>query len=259
MVKKILSILAWVVTAAGIVVLFIFARKNYLDTPIKFSEPNIERKSDTGFISRAATLNEISEICGKTNVASIDMPKILKTLDNNPWIESRNTYVDLDGNLNINIKEYEPMLRVFSWQGQSIYLTENGMVLPSSKQYRPYLLIASGNFSFDEIKDTYRLSDTTDLDCILHKSLHIAKAIQENEFTKNAVSQLYYNQKGEFELVVKGVDAKIVVGDTCQIDDKLKRLEIFTKKKYDTHEIMEFKTINLKYKNQIVCTKNIKR
>ena len=255
MVKKILSILAWVVTAAGIVVLFIFARKNYLETPLQLQKPTIERASDTGFISRTAIMNDVDKICGETNVAGVDMPRILKKLDSNPWIESRNAFVDLDGKLNINIKEYEPMLRVFSWQGQSIYLTNDGMVLPSSKQYRPYLLIASGYYSFDEINETYRLSDTLELDCMLLNTLHIAKAIQKNDFTKNAVSQIYHTQKDEFELVVKGIEAKVIVGDTCQIDDKLRRLEIFTKKKFDTQELSGMITINLKYKNQVVCTK----
>ena len=255
MVKKILSILAWVITAAGLVVLFIFARRNYLETPITLIEPNIERSSDTGFVSRVATINELNEICSKAKVANIDMPKILAKLDSNPWIESRSTYVDLNGNLNINIKEYEPLLRVFSWQGQSIYLTEDGIVLPSSTQYRPYLLVASGNYSFDEIKNAYPLNDTIELDSILRNTLHIAKAIKENDFTKNAIGQIYYNQIGEFELVAKDIQARIIVGDTCQIDDKLKRLEIFTKKKFGTQELLGMKTINLKYKNQVVCTK----
>lgn len=255
MVKKILSILAWVATAVGLIVLFIFARKNYLETPLQLQKPTIERAADTGFVSRDSILNEVAAICGGTNVAGIDMLKIMEKLDENPWIESSNAFVDLDGKLNINIKEYEPMLRVFSWQGQSIYLTNDGMALPSSKLYRPYLLIASGNYSFDEINDTYRLSDTVELDNMLLSTLHIAKAIEKNDFIKNAVTQIYLTQKGEFDLVLRGIDAKVIVGDTCQIDDKLKRLEIFTKKKFDTQELSETKTINLKYKNQVVCTK----
>ena len=255
MVKKILSILAWVVTAAGLVVLFIFARKNYLEMQLRIEKPTIERTSDTGFISHTAILNDMNEICGDIKVAQVDMPKILNKLDSNPWIENRNVFIDLNGNLNINIKEYEPILRVFSWQGQSIYLTNDGMVLPSSKQYRPFLIIASGFYSFDEISNTYQLSDTTELDCMLLSTLHIAKAIQANNFMKNAVSQIFLTPKNEFELVVRGIDARVIVGDTCQIDDKLKKLEIFTKNKFNTQELNGMKTINLKYKNQVVCTK----
>ena len=235
--------------------LFIFARRSYLETPLQVQKPLIERSSDTGFISRTGIMNEMTEICANANIGGTDMSRILNKLDKNPWIESRNAFVGLDGKLNINIKEYEPMLRIFSWQGQSIYLTEDGVVLPSSKEYRPYMLISSGYYSFDEIKSTYLLSDTTELDQKLLNTLHVAKAIKRNEFMQNAVSQIYYTQKGEFELVVKGIDAKVIVGDTCQIDDKLKRLEIFTKKKFDTQELSGMKTINLKYKNQVVCTK----
>ena len=59
----------------------------------------------------------------------------------------------------------------------------------------------------------------------------------------------------EFELTVKGIDARVIVGDTCLAADKMKRLEIFMKKMHDSHEISTMKSINLNYKNQIVCIK----
>ena len=112
MVKKILSIVLWVITAAAIVVLFIFARESYLNMPLK--SINLVPASDSGFVRRSVLHEEIEKQCEHSMVGTVNMIKIQNHLDANPWIESNSAYIDLDGNLNVNFKEYEPQFRVFA-------------------------------------------------------------------------------------------------------------------------------------------------
>ncbi len=252
MVKKILSIVLWVITAAAIVVLFIFARESYLGMPLK--AVNLTPEADSGFVRRSVLQQEIEKQCGQSKVGTVDMIKVQKHLDTNPWIESNSAYIDLDGNLNVKFKEYQPQFRVFDKKGRSVYVTDEGVVIPSSSNYTPYVLIASGNF---ELRDTttYALRDTLVSDGNILNALHWYKAIKANPFIENCVGQLYCNNKDQFELTVKGLDARVIVGDTCLAADKLKRLEIFMKQRISRPETHNLKTINLNYKNQIVCTK----
>lgn len=252
MVKKILSIVLWVITAAAIVVLFIFARENYLDTPLK--AVNLVPESDSGFVRRSVLHEEIEKQCEKTKVGTVNMIKIQNHLDANPWIESNSAYIDLDGNLNVNFKEYEPQFRVFAKNGRSVYVTDDGVVIPSCNNYTPYVLVASGNFELGDTT-TYALSDTLDRDRNLLNALYWYKAIKANPFVENCVGQLYCNNKNQFELTVKGLEARVIVGDTCLAADKLNRLEIFMKQRISSPETHNMKIINLNYKNQIVCTK----
>ena len=76
MVKKILSILLWVATAAGLVVLFVFARENYLTTPLKSIQ--LIPSADTGFVRKTALQDEIGQICGKSNIGTVNMIAIQK-------------------------------------------------------------------------------------------------------------------------------------------------------------------------------------
>ena len=253
MVKKILSIVLWVVTAAALVVLFIFAREDYLTKPVKAI--NLTTETDTGFVRKSVLRAELAQICSKAQVGTVNMVTIEELLDKSPWIESNASYVDLDGTLNVNFKEYDPKFRAFGKQGRSVYVTEDGMVIPSSRNYTPYVLVASGNFNIVNDSTSYRLSDTLDRDRNLLNALHWFKAIEGNDFVSKCVGQLYCNDKNEFELTVKGLYASVTVGDTCQAADKLKRLEIFMKQRIDNPETYTFKNINLKYKTQIVCTK----
>ena len=253
MVKKILSILLWVVTAAALVVLFVFARENYLTTPLKSIQ--LIPASDTGFVRKTALHDEIERICGNSKVGTVNMIAIQKVMEDNSWIEDGTCYIDLDGTLNISFKEYEPWFRVYGKKGHSVYITRDGVVIPSSRVYTPYVLVASGNFELRSDSVTYRLSDTLDSDRNLLNALHWCDAIEGNDFVSHCIGQLYCNKRNQFELTVKGFDGRVIVGDTCDAADKLKRLETFMKQRIDSPETKTLKSINLNYKNQIVCTK----
>ena len=253
MVKKILSIVLWVVTAAALIVLFIFAREDYLDQPLKAIQINTE--NDTGFVRKGVLKEEIWQICGKSNIGTVNMIAIQEHLNSNPWIESNASYVNLDGRLNISFTEYEPMFRVFGQNGSSVYVTREGTVIPSNRIYTPYVLIASGNFKPTNVTSAYQLCDTLEEDRNMLNALQWFKTIEKNDFIKNCVGQLYCNSHNAFELTVKGLDARVIIGDTCDGSDKLKRLEIFMKQRIDRPETKNLKSINLSYKNQIVCTK----
>ena len=255
MVKKILSILAWIATAAALVALFVVAREHYLDTPIRSVSVNIDRSTDSGFVKENAVLADVGSLCNVAKIGSVNMSAIAKQLKSNPWIESSSSFIDLDANLNISIKEYQPVMRVFGKNGQSVYVTEEGTVLPTSLGHTPHVLIASGNFNLDDIGSQHQLCDTLEADRNILNAMHILNAIKRNNFMQTCTGQLFCNGKDEFEMVAKDIDARIVIGDTCNIDDKLKRLEIFIKQKANGNEIKDFKKIDLRYKNQIVCTK----
>ena len=253
MVKKILSIVLWVVTAAALVVLFVFSRENYLNAPVK--AVNLIPESDSGFVRRSELRDEIVGICDRHSIGTVNMVAIQRHLDDNPWIESNASFIDLNGTLNVNFKEYEPSFRVFGKDGHSVYVTDNGVVVPASSNYTPYVLIASGNFSIASDSTTYQLCDTLARDRNIINALYWHKVIMGNPFVKNCVGQLYCNSHNEFELTVRGLEARVIVGDTCLAADKLRRLEIFMKQRLGKPETHTLNTINLNYKNQIVCTK----
>ena len=86
MVKKILSIVLWVITAAALVVLFVFARENYLEAPV--NGVTLIPESDSGFVRRNELRDEIGGFCNHKTVGTVNMVAIQRFLDDNPWIES---------------------------------------------------------------------------------------------------------------------------------------------------------------------------
>lgn len=255
MVKKILSILVWIITAGGIVTLFIFSRSNYLSTPLKSISINLEGSNGHEFVNKDTLLCEIGRIChisSKNSIGNIDMVQIERHLNDNPWIEKSASYIGLDSVLYINAKEYEPALRVFNKSGQSMYVTEHGAVFPTCEAYTPRVLIASGNFDFPT---DVKMTDSVYQNSGIADALYIRQAIKKDEFIESCIGQIFRNNAGEFEIAVNEVNAQVILGDTCQIDDKLLKMKIFLKHKLGSEEFNNYKKMNLKFKNQIVCTK----
>lgn len=243
MVKKVLSIVLWVITGGALIVLFTFGRNRFLETPLKGIELRLERSHADGFVDRDTLLAHAKAVCGiahRNKIADVDMEQVNKLLTSNPWIERGSAFIDLNDSLLIEAKEYEPVLRVFGVDGRSVYVTDEGVVIPSSPSYTPHLIIASGHF--EQEND-------------IPEALVIARAIGEDEYLTEHIGQIYLNPDHEFEMTVNNLPAKVIIGDTCGIDDKLERLKIMLEKYNNTEELIGYKTLDLKYKNQIVCTK----
>ena len=258
MVKKILRIVLWALTGAALVVLFVFGRKWYLETPLKGVRFDLERPHPMGFVERDSVVGYMEALCdlqGGTHLNRIEMRKVQQYLNNNPWIEQSSAYIGLNDTLIIQAKEYEPVLRVFNRNTQSVYVTAEGMVLPSSDHYTPRMLLANGAYDFPIWKHACPVTDSLYADSGLQEALHIALAIQRDPFLNGSIGLIHRNSRNEYELMVNNLDARVVLGDTCLVDTKLARLKTLLEKYLGTDELNGYKTLNLRYKNQIVCTK----
>ena len=78
---------------------------------------------------------------------------------------------------------------------------------------------------------------------------------QKNNFLKTQITQIYINDKSEFELIPLLGDQIILFGDISRLDEKLMYLETFYRQETKNLGWTQYKTINLKFKNQVVCTK----
>ena len=93
---------------------------------------------------------------------------------------------------------------------------------------------------------------------MLGKLYAMAKYINANKFWNAQVRQIYINKDKEMELVPMVGDQKIIFGDTTDMNEKFNKLHTFYLQGLNvTGWWNKYSTINLKFKNQIVCTKKI--
>lgn len=258
MVKKIMSIVLWVLTGAALALLFVFGRTHYLETPLQGISLKIEREHPNGFVVKDTMLRQFEVICDMKHharISKIDLLKIQKKLQTNPWVETSSAYIGLNDTLMVKVKEYEPMLRVFNMDGESVYITQEGVIFPSCPHHTPRTIIANGHFNYPEPHKGDRVCDSLFRASGIQEALVIVEAIQKDDFLAGTIGQIYKNTHDEYELMVNNLQARVLLGDTVGVDSKLSHLKTLLEHYSGTEELAGYKTVNLKYKNQIVCTK----
>lgn len=195
-------------------------------------------------------------------VQTINIPEIEKVINTHPSVSSAEVYMDVNGSLNIDIKQRKPLIRVINENNESYYIDTAGKLMLLSENYSAKVLVANGTinepyakrytYSMEDILKSPNMRDTSVLDDLFA----LASYINKDKFWKAQVQQLYVNREKEFEIIPRVGDHVILLGDASDMDEKFKKLMTFYKEGMNkTGWWNNYSAVNLKYKNQIVCTK----
>ncbi|MFC2139005.1 cell division protein FtsQ/DivIB, partial [Bacteroidota bacterium] len=154
----------------------------------------------------------------------------------------------------ILIDQRNPLIRVFPKHGESYYIDVEGKFMPLSNKYASHLIVANGNilgnFDRNEHKDIFSYNNQTLIDLFA-----LAKYLKENEFWNSQIEQVYVKKNNDFELIPRVGSHEILLGDIHNLDKKLRNLKAVYKKGFSKESWIKYHYINLKYENQVICSK----
>lgn len=180
-------------------------------------------------------------------IVELDVARIERVLQDDPFILDADAYVDARNKIKIKLTQREPILRIIDKNGLNYYLDEGGRKLPTSNHYTARVLVATGNIP-------PHVPDFLEREKHLLKDLFLlTKKVLNDPFYKVQVEQIYLSNGGEFTLVPKVGKHNILLGNFENVDDKLKRLKQFYANVIPYQGWQKYKTINLKFKKQVVC------
>jgi len=182
-------------------------------------------------------------------IANLNVARLEKNLEEDPFILDANVFVDAKNYVNITIQQREPMIRVIDNNGLNYYLDKGGFKMPLSKHFTARVLVVTGNlppYTPDFLdKESHGLKDAFEL----------ANTLLNDEFFNAQIEQVYFSNTREIVLSPKVGDQKILLGKYNDIKEKLDKLVIFYKQALPYEGWNKYKSINLKFKNQVVCEK----
>ncbi|WP_410220036.1 cell division protein FtsQ/DivIB [Pedobacter sp.] len=239
---------AWLVCLAGVVVLMSFIDAKKQST--KCIDVQILIPGADNFIEREeieAIINKEGKLLGRS-LEKINIHSIERDIKDNPYIGFAKVYADMDGVIYVKIKQRQPVLRVINAGGQDYYIDKEGLKMPVSANFTANVLVANGNIleGFSGKIDTL----FTNLAKDLYKT---ALYIKSDTLWDAQIEQIYVDDKNDFELVPRIGNQRIILGNADHIDTKLNNLMAFYKQAMPKVGWNTYKTINLKYVNQVVC------
>lgn len=263
--KRIIQISIWALLIAGLFTSLAFVKKEQDKSICKSLEINIKNDGNSFFVERSditRLLNEHGTPVVNQPYSSIKIDELEKTLSNHPAVANAEVYEAVNGDVKIDIEQRKPIIRIFNVTNESYYIDETGRLMPLSDKYTEKVLIANGNilepysfrynYTINQVKQDTSLRSKT----ILDELFDLATFIKADTFWNAQIEQIYVNEEKDFELVPRVGDQKIIFGDANDMAEKFNKLIVFYKEGLNvTDKWNAYSTINLKFKNQIVCTK----
>lgn len=194
--------------------------------------------------------------------STVNITEIEKALNSHADIAKAEVYMSINGDMKVEVKQRKPVLRVINTNGDSYYIDSEGRLMPLSEKYTAKVLIVNGAIAEPYIKrHLYSIEDIgkdslLNATSMLDEAFAMANYINADEFWRSQIHQVYINSDKDMEIVPMVGDQKIIFGDTTAMDEKFKKLLIFYQQGLNTTGWWnKYSVINLKFKNQIVCTK----
>ncbi|MEI7896108.1 MAG: hypothetical protein WCJ26_03670 [bacterium] len=261
---KILQIILWVLLVAGAGTLVGFVEAEHYSKPCK----KVEIRISYGAADILITKKDIDSIILKTSgnikgkpLGYINTGAIEKAIRKQAYVAKVAVYENNEGTVFIDIRQREPMLRIINRKYESFYLDESGTLLPVNQNFSARVLVANGIIDDSYTKNpNYQvnilsLSDSAYYDSLLTNLYKLSMYITHDQFLKAQIGQVYVNEFGEFELIPRIGNHVILLGKAEDLDDKFKRLFAFYKFGLNKIGWNKYNVINIKYKNQVVCSK----
>ncbi len=247
--------------AIAFVASFGFASHRQSVMPCSGVNINVHDSSGTGFVDRndiqQIIQNKFGELEGKP-IASINISLLEKIINTNPFIREAEVFSTIDGKVNIEVKQRIPVLRVINYKNESFYVDCDGVFMPPSDKFTARVPVANGYIYDSQIENRVRFFSNADSTTVKTKTEQLFNIIQytnKSTFWSNEVEQLYVNPNGEIEMIPRVGDHSVLLGDDSEIEEKFAKLIAFYKERVNSGGWNQYSVINLKYKDQVVCSK----
>ena len=143
------------------------------------------------------------------------------------------------GALVVKIKQREPVFRVVG-SGRAFYMDKYGKVIEWSPRYTPRVLIVGGIVSAEYARK---------------RLLPLINFINDDSFWSAQIDQVYVNAVGELSMIPRVGEQIILFGVPEDFQIKFRNLKALYTDGFKNGGWSIYKTINVEFRNQIVCTK----
>ncbi|WP_294080228.1 cell division protein FtsQ/DivIB [Proteiniphilum sp. UBA5384] len=172
--------------------------------------------------------------------SEINTLSIRDTILTNRLVESAEVFITPGGSVVATIYQRKPVLRVISDTKGNFYVDNERRIMPVSGNFTVYVPVATGI-----IDEEFARNELYDFALFLN-----------NHSDWNVwIEQIVVQNNHEVILIPRAGDFRIVMGDLNDYQAKLAKFARFVDKGLNVVGWNRYSVINLKYDNQVVCTK----
>ncbi|MBF2709403.1 cell division protein FtsQ/DivIB [Flavobacterium soyangense] len=168
----------------------------------------------------------------------LDLNRLEKRLNAQEMIEKSEVFVSIDGVLKAVVKQKTPIARVFDGNN-SFYIDYKGNIMPLSANFSARVPLVSGEINkknSEELAELFRI-------------------IYDDAFLKKNIIGVQIMPSGSLKMLNRNYNYQIDFGGTVRMKAKFNNYKAFFQKAVLDSSLYKYKTIDLRFAQQVVCTK----
>ncbi len=261
--KHIKQIIAWMILVIVLAFSVSFSNARKDSVLCKHIRINIKGNEKNSLITKEEISTSLEDKKYKLKgypLFRINTKQLEEEMEQYPQIKEVEIYAKMDSSLNFEIYQRNPVVRIMKQDGEDFFIDEDGVIISVINNHPSHVLLANGHigFNLEKEKAVFNITDTihkgNEIE-VLKNLYQLAVFIDENQFWKHQIEQIYVNKDKEFEIIPRVGAHFIHFGSIDQYEWKFKKLKYLYKKGFSKEGWNKYEQINLKYKNQIICTK----
>lgn len=223
-------------------VIFLYSFTSHRNLNRKLKKSEVIFVGDNNLFVKSEMVNKLL-IENKNDVRSIakeelDLDRLEKSIAKHKMVLSANVFVSVDGVLKAVVKQKTPVGRVFDETG-SFYIDYEGNSMPLSDNFTARVPLISGKIDDKNIK----------------KLAEVLKVIHNDDFLKKNIIGVQVLPNGSLFMINRNYSYQLVFGRPINIEKKFKNYKAFFQKAVLDSSLIKYKIVNLKFTQQVVCTK----
>ncbi len=168
----------------------------------------------------------------------LDLNKLENVLNAHKMIEKSDVFISIDGVLKAVVKQRTPVARIFDGVN-SYYIDYNGIKMPLSENYTARFPLVAGKIYNKNSK----------------KLAELFRIIYDDEFLKKNIIGVQIMPNGSLKMLNRNYNYQIDFGGTLRMNAKFNNYKVFFQKAVLDSSLHKYKTIDLRFAQQVVCTK----
>ena len=207
------------------------------------------------FVSKTDVKGYIDKEYGRyvgTVIDSIDLVRIEEIIDGRSAVMKSQAYVTTDGVLHVEVTQRRPVVR-FQKSGGGFYADAEGYIFPLQTTYASHVQVIDGNIPL-AANSGFKgaIEDPKEMEWF-ERMMDIVNYMEKSRTWKDKIVQISVDKDRNVILIPREGNERFIFGQPVEIEEKFRKME-----KYYTHIIPakgagHYKTVDLKYKGQIVC------
>ena len=222
------------------VTIFLFAFAKNRNAGRSISAPQVHFTNSENLYITEDAVNKLliqTGLQGKAVAEEIlDLKEVEAVLNADAMIENAEVYLNIDGKLGAKITQRKPIARVFD--GSSYYLDRQGLPMPLSPYHSARVPILTG-VSQSQLQEVFP----------------VVTYLGKDPFWVRHLTAIHRQGNGTLELSLRGMDFVVHLGKAEDLERKLNNFKAFYQKAIQDEKLHTFEKVDLRFGNQVVCTK----